>query len=218
MRNFVCRIIHKLWSPKPRENKELHEINVRIDALNSELNRLINALESKYLNEVVKDSIKKEIDFIKSMIKTLENEAKRIVEDNKKLKTRFDLITSIKGVGSKMALTILADMPDVDKFEDAKQYAAFVGVTPYHFQSGTSVNGKSHISKFGSKKVRKILYMSALVVKNHNTYFEKFVDKLQKKGKAPKIIIVAIMRKLMHLFYGMLKNNANFNENLAFCH
>jgi hypothetical protein len=58
--------------------------------------------------------------------------------------------------------------------------------------------------------------MSALVVKNHNEHFEKFVRKLEKKGKAAKVIICAIMRKLMHLFYGMLKNSSAFDENLAF--
>jgi hypothetical protein len=45
--------------------------------------------------------------------------------------------------------------------------------------------------------------------------FENFVQKLEKKGKPPKVIIVAIMMKLMHIFFGILKNNAIFDENLA---
>jgi hypothetical protein len=52
--------------------------------------------------------------------------------------------------------------------------------------------------------------MSSLVVKNHNPRFENFVQKLEKKGKPPKVVIVAIMRKLMHIFFGILKNNAAF--------
>ena len=107
-------------------------------------------------------------------------------------------------------------MPDIDNFKSAKQYAAFVGVTTSHSLSGTSVNGGSHISKIGSRKLRKTLYMSALVVKNHNEHFKPFIKKLEKKGKSAKVIIVAIMRKLMHIFYGMLKNNSKFDENLAF--
>jgi hypothetical protein len=58
--------------------------------------------------------------------------------------------------------------------------------------------------------------MSALVVKNHNPHFRKFVQKLQKKGKAPKVIIVAIMRKLMTILFGMLKNSSDFDPKLAF--
>ena len=58
---------------------------------------------------------------------------------------------------------LLAELPDVDNFKNAKQYAAFAGVTPAHFESGTSIKGKSHISRIGSKKIRKSLYMAAIV-------------------------------------------------------
>jgi hypothetical protein len=93
---------------------------------------------------------------------------------------------------------------------------SFAGVTPSHFQSGTSVKGKSHISRLGSSKIRKTLYMSALVVKNYNPHFADLVKKLEIRGKYAKIIIVAIMRKLMHIFFGILKNNSPFDESLAF--
>jgi len=58
--------------------------------------------------------------------------------------------------------------------------------------------------------------MNALVVKNRNENFADFVERLQKKGKCAKVIVVAIMRKLMSIIYGMLKNNQKFNEILAF--
>jgi hypothetical protein len=58
--------------------------------------------------------------------------------------------------------------------------------------------------------------MSALVVKNHNPHFANFVKKPETQGKCAKVIIVAIMKKLMHIFFGILKNNSPFDENLAF--
>jgi hypothetical protein len=58
--------------------------------------------------------------------------------------------------------------------------------------------------------------MSSLVVKNHNPQFANFVKRLEKRSKCAKVIIVAIMRKLMHIFFGILKNGAPFDENLAF--
>ena len=161
-------------------------------------------------------SIHDEIKFLKKQITLLEDETRKIINSNQNLKEQFDRITGIKGVGEKLALAIIADMPDVLNFQKSGQFSAFVGVSPSHFQSGSSVYGKSHISRIGSKSIRKVLYMSALVVKNHNPHFQKFVQKLQKKGKAPKVIIVATMRKLMCILFSMLKNSSNFDHKLAF--
>jgi transposase len=205
----------RLWIPKNRYSKELHEINSYIDFLKIELNRLRSLLEKKYLNETVKKSIDEKINFVKCQVKTLESESQKIITDNEKLQNNFEIITSINGVGPKLALAILADA-DFERFKNGKQYAAFAGVTPSHFESGTSVKGKSRISKIGSSKLRKILYMNALVVKNRNENFADFVKKLEKRGKCAKIIIVAIMRKLMSIIYGMLKNNQKFDKKLAF--
>ena len=204
------------WTPRSPEQKELHNINVRISALKAELNRSSNALENENLSKLILKSVHDEIKFLKNQIDLLENEVRNIINSNKHLKEQFDRITEIKGVGEKLALTIIADMPDVSNFQKSGQFSAFVGVSPSHFQSGSSVRGKSHISRLGSKSIRKVLYMSALVVKNHNPHFQKFVQKLQKKGKAPKVIIVAIMRKLICILFGMLKNSSNFDPKLAF--
>lgn len=205
------------WNPRSPEKKELHNINVRISELKAEVKRALNALENKNLSELILKSVHDEIKFLKNQIDLLENEVRNIINSNKHLKEQFDKVTEIKGVGEKLALTIIADMPDVSNFQKSGQFAAFAGVSPAHFQSGSSVRGKSHISRLGSKSIRKVLYMSALVVKNHNPYFQKFVQKLRKKGKSPKVIIVAIMRKLLCILFGMLKNSSHFDPNLAFC-
>lgn len=204
------------WNPRSPEKKELHNINVRISALKTEVIRASNALENKNLSKVILKSIHDEIKFLKKQIALLEDEAQKIINSDKNLKEQFDRITEIKGVGEKLALAIIADMPDVSNFQKSGQFSAFAGVSPSHFQSGSSVRGNSHISRLGSKSIRKVLYMSALVVKNHNPHFQRFVQKLQKKGKAPKVIIVAIMRKLMCILFGMLKNSSNFDPKLAF--
>ena len=204
------------WKPRSPEQKELHNINVRISALKAEANRALNALANRNLSKVILKSIRDEIKFLKKQITLLEDETRKIINSNQDLKQQFDRITEIKGVGEKLALTIIADMPDVSNFQKSGQFSAFAGVSPAHFQSGSSVRGKSRISRLGSKSTRKVLYMSALVVKNHNPHFQKFVQKLQKKSKAPKVIIVAIMRKLMCILFGMLKNSSAFDPKLAF--
>lgn len=89
-----------------------------------ELNRLINSLEKEILNKIVANSIDEEMQFIKNMIEALEQAALNIINASSQLKRQFDILTEIKGVGTKTAMTILADMPDISRFENAKQYAA----------------------------------------------------------------------------------------------
>ncbi|KAB2978125.1 transposase [Wolbachia endosymbiont of Nasonia giraulti] len=86
---------------------------------------------------------------------------------------------------------------------------------PGHYQSGSSVSKRSCICKIGSERIRKALYMPAIVVKNHNNHFQKFCQRLASKGKCPKVIVLALMRKLMHVFFGILKNNQPFNCNFV---
>lgn len=179
-----CRMHNpSLWNPKSSDVKELHEIDNRIESLQIELNRASNALEKK-LPKFVQKSIKSEINFLNKQIEKLEQEIQKIIERNAELKQKFELLTDIKGVGEKTALAILTSMPDVSNFKKSGQFTAFVGVTPSHKESGTSVKGKSHISKIGTQSVRKTLYMSAINVKNYNPHFQKFVQKVQTKGKA----------------------------------
>jgi len=63
--------------------------------------------------------------------------------------------------------------------------------------------------------LRKALYFRAIVAKTHNPLFKKFTQKLSSKGKPAKVIIVAIMSKLLHIVFGIIKNNTQFNPNLV---
>ena len=84
-----------------------------------------------------------------------------------------------------------------------------------HKTSGTSIRGKTSISKIGSSNLRKALYFPAIVAKTHNPLFKEFTQKLSSKGKPAKVIIVAIMRKLLQIAFGVIKNNTQFNPNLV---
>lgn len=206
----------KTWKPKTAEAKILHDIISRISSLKEKLIASSNVLENKGLSKIVIKNINKETKFLEKSIEKLEGEAMKIIAENADLKLKFERLTAILGVGPKLVLTILAEMPDIENFQNAGQYASFVGVTPSHKESGTSVHGKSHISKIGNTITRKTLYMSALSVKNHNPYFQNFVQKLVHKHKPPKVIICAVMRKLMYIFFEILKNPADFDPKLAF--
>jgi transposase len=206
----------RLWKPQPQEYRQLRDVCRAIDSLKIQLGQECNKLEARVINLAVKEAINAVISTIKEQIKKLEIERKKIVEEHEPIKYQVEKITDINGVGLATACCLLAEAPTPENFANAKQYAAFFGVTPQHCESGSSVKKNSHISKIGSRYARKTLFMASMVVKRHNENFQPFVQRLEKKEKKAKVIICAVMRKLMHIIYGMLKNNANFNKNLAF--
>jgi transposase len=207
----------RLWTPQPQEYRQLRDVCRAINSLQTSLTQERNKLEARIVNKAVETAINSVISAIEKQMEELEIERHRIVAEHEHIKFQVEQIVDIKGVGFVTACGLLAEMPATENFENAKQYAAFLGVTPQHW-SGSSVNKASHISKIGPKHARKTLFMASISVKNHNEDFQPFVQRLEKKGKKAKVIVCAIMRKLMHIIFGMLKNNAHFDKNLAFAH
>ncbi len=93
-------------------------------------------------------------------------------------------------------------------------FATYFGLTPSHKTSGSSVKFKARISKMGPRALRKALYFPAIVAKNHNLLIQAFSEKLKRKGKHNMVIIIAIMRKLLHVIFGVLKSKTPFNPSL----
>ncbi len=110
---------------------------------------------------------------------------------------------------------ILAYLGDVRRFDNAKALAAFLGVTPRQKQSGTSVKGRSMLSRTGHAAMRTALYMPAVVAMQHNRAVKAFGDRLRSHGMAPKAVIGACMHKLAMLIFGVVRSGKPFDINMA---
>ncbi len=94
-----------------------------------------------------------------------------------------------------------------------RQIEAFVGLTPSENQSGTSVCGKDRLSKVGNNYLRKSLYMPAVSAIQHNPVIRDFADRLKQAGKPSKVIICAVMRKLLRIIYAVVRSGKPFDSN-----
>ena len=198
------------YVPKSKALQALQDLYRCSQNLKEQYVQTQNYLENKdHLSKAVYSSYNKLAKYIMKEIKNIELEIDNLLTDNASLKHQADNIQTIPGIGKITAVAILAESPDLESFSNARQ------LTPKHKTSGTSVKGKTSISKIGSSNLRKALYFPAIVAKTHNPLFKKFTQKLSSKGKSPKVIIVAIMRKLLHVVFGVIKNNTQFNPNLA---
>ncbi len=198
-----------LYAPKSPGYEALQRLVTRLEQLEKSKTQEKNRLEAS-CNTHTTRSMKRLIHFINTEIKTTKATIVKLVNANEELMMQVNLLTSISGIGDRTAWSILAYIGDVSFFDNAKQVACYAGLTPKIFQSGTSVN-KSSVSKLGHKRLRKSLYMPALVAIRHNPMMRQFYTRLVTNGKAKKVAIIAVMRKLLVIAYGVLKSKKPFD-------
>ncbi len=212
-----CRIHNPaLWSPMNPDQKRLRNVSRTVSSLKEERLVIKNKLENERLDQTVNQSLHILVKTFDEQITVLEKEMITIIHTSSELREALQLLNNIKGVGILTIIALLTEMPNVDQFDSVRAYVAYAGLNPKQHQSGSSVLKKGSISKMGGSRIRKALYLPAVVIKNHNEYFNDFCQRLVARGKAAKVIIVAIMRKLLHIVYGILKHKQPFDAQKAF--
>jgi len=139
-------------------------------------------------------------------IKELERQLKTFRKPEQKL------LQTIPGVGPITAISFIAEVGDVRRFNHSKQLVAFVGLDSRVHQSGTSVRGKGYISKRGNKILRTRLYNAASVAVLHPNLFQKFFQKKRSEGKPYKVALVATMHKMTNVIHSVWTNNKPFTD------
>jgi transposase len=200
------------WKAPSAQEQALRAMVLRLDALQEmrlqESNRLAVA------REVVREEIASHIQWLDNEIKNLIKKIRDRIDDDPDLKQRKALLESIPGVGERTISTLLAFSLTPDRFKNARQVTAYAGLDPRQHESGSSVRGRPHISRFGHSVIRKLMYMPAMYTLYRTTWGRHFLERLTRNGKTPMTMIVAMMRKLLHVAFGVLKTGEKFNPSL----
>ena len=204
------------WEPPSRAVRELRALVDRLQALidmrQQELNRL-EALGQGTVSNVT-GMVQEHVAWLDEQIRKIQSSIDDHIDGNPELKRDAQLMQSIPGIGTRSTAQFLAYLGDVRRFRNAKALAAFVGLTPKQKQSGTSVKGRTMISRTGHAAARKALFMPGMVAKRHNPVIIALAKRLELKGLPPKAIIGASMRKLVHLIYGVIKSGQPFRAEI----
>jgi transposase len=206
-----------LWEPPKREYEQLQALTRHLDALKGMLQQEKNRLHAGIASEYVLEQIKGHIEYIKGQINELEDVIEELIGQNTQMKKEYDLLQSIPGIGFQTAIRLIAEIKEISTFSNAGQLAAYAGVTPRQYSSGTSVRRRSLMSKTGNANLRRALYMPAIVAKRCNPVISTFCGRLIERGKPPKVAIGAAMRKMLHIVYGVLKSGKPFDPNYGMC-
>jgi transposase len=200
-----------LWQPLSAESEELKELVRHLDDLKQSQQREKNRLEAKPKSKVVVKQIEQLIGYLDKQIDQAKENIRRHIEQHPQLKAQSDLLTSIPGIGLQTSAQILAQLGDLTRFDDVRQVVAMVGLDPTLRQSGSSMNYTVGIARMGQASLRAALYMPAMVAARCNPVLRVFAERMVSKGLKPLQVIVAVMRKLLHLAYGVIKNHLPFD-------
>jgi transposase len=203
------------WTPPPPEIRELRDLVRRLDDLNQMLNQEENRLASGTLSEVVRSSLETMIAMLKEQIKQVKRQIRDHLQQHPGLRQQAELISSIPGLGELTAANLLAEFGDLLSYGGGRQLVAYAGLSPQERTSGSSVRGKPRLCKIGSARLRKTLYMPAVVGLRYNPAVQALAERLRARGKHTRCILGAIMRKLLHWVYGVLKSGRPFDAEFA---
>ena len=162
----------------------------------------------------IRATLAEHLQWLDEQIKRLIKQIREHIEKDPDLHDKQRLLDSVPGLGERTIALLLAFYADPSRFGNARQAVAFVGLDPRQHESGRSVRGKPHLSKIGHAFVRKALYMPAVVTLHKTRWGGHFHKRLAANDKPPKLIIGAMMRKLVHVAYGVLKSGRSFDPAL----
>jgi transposase len=197
------------YVPDSPEISTLKALLSRLRQLDKDLHRERNRLEKCPFiahSQGLAASIRRQIKALEREKSTLQHQIDELIRTHAVLKRLQSLLCSIKGIG-KVASQWLLPLLYRQQFTSARQLAAFLGLTPIHKRSGTSLKKRGHLSGRGNAYLRSRLYMPAVSAITHNPELRHFHDTLRRRGKTPKQALTAVMRKLVHISYGVVKND-----------
>lgn len=200
------------WQPPSAAEQTLRAQVLRLDALQAMRTQESN--RSQVANDTIKDGIINHIDWIDNEIKRLQTAIKTHIDNDPTLSGQQRLLDSIPGLGERTIAILLSFYADPNRFANARQAVAFAGLDPRQHESGSSVKGKPRMSKIGHAFLRKALYMPAMVTVYKTDWGKLFLQRLTAAGKPPKLIIGAMMRKLVHVAFGVLRSGKPFDPAL----
>ena len=202
------------WKVPGVEERTLRALSRRrqelVHLLTSEKNRLEKLNNMAFPPDEVVKSVEEHIQYLEAALTNIAGDIRDHIDTYPTLQRNAELLRSIPGIGEVSVATVLGEAGDISKFDGVKQFTSFVGIAPVEYTSGSSVNKRSRISKRGNARIRHCLYMATMIAVRVNPVLREFYKRLLERGKGKKVALIASMRKLLHLIWGVLKSQSIF--------
>ncbi len=164
------------------------------------------------LSTAMLKQVRRHIAWLDKRIAEIEVTIRGRLRESEVWRTKDDLLRSVPGIGDTLSSTMLCKCPEIGRLSH-RELSKLVGVAPLADDSGKH-QGKRHIWG-GRAEVRSVLYMATLSSMRCNAVIKRYAERLKERGKPPKVVIVACMRKLLTIMNAMIKHQTRWTPNLA---
>jgi transposase len=205
-----CRAhVPPAWTPPAAHLRELRELVRRCDALKAARVQELNRRQAGFASLAVAASITAHLEWLDQQIEAVAAEVRQLIKADPVLSQNLALVRSITGFGEISATVLLAELPNIAEFTP-KALAALAGLSPQEHSSGSSVRKPGKMSRIGAERLRGTLYMCALSAKRTNKVLAAFVQRMTAAGKPPKVILIAVARKLLVYAHAVIRSQKPF--------
>ena len=139
-----------------------------------------------------------------------------LINDDQELKNKYDLMMTVKGVGKVLAAMLLVYTHGFTRLTDTRKLACYSGVAPFVYESGTSIRGRTGVSKFANNELKKVLHMAAVSSVQHNSELHIYYKRKVEEGKNKMSVINAVRNKLLHRIVAVIKRGTPYVEELKY--
>jgi transposase len=214
----------KLWKPKPKSLERLGLLISHRDRVVKNLLSLGNSLkeEAGFVDQDIHLEIEQisrpAIEALEQALADFDQQIEAILEKDKQLSHQAKIVTSIPGFGKVIASKLIIATHGFTQINKARSLACYAGVAPFEHRSSTSIKGKTRVSHFANKELKKMLHLAALVTIRKGNIMHDYFNRKVAQGKNKMSVINAIRNKLIHILMACINNNTiyqkNFNHSL----
>ncbi len=190
-----------LQANRNRLLKALHSLKTSLKELLS-----VDPVSGKTLEKVNKDAIKG----LEKSLEQVEEKMSEFIEQDSELKRKYDLLTSVRGVGKVLSITLLIYTQGFTKLDDPRKLACYCGVAPFEHKSGSSVRGKTGVSLFANQEVKRVLHLAAISSVRYNEELKVYYQRKVSEGKNKMSAINAVRNKLLHRIVAVIKRGTPY--------
>ncbi len=204
------------WTKPHSSYKSLQQLVREREQIVSERSAVKNQLHAENTeaepNQNSLKRLKARIKFLNGQEKEIKSDISKCIEKDEALGSEIQNICTIPGVGELTAVTVLAETNGFELIRNKKQLASYAGLDVIEKTSGTSIKGKTRISKKGNRNLRKAMHLPALTAIKHVDVYRELYARLVSKNGIKMKGVVAVQRKMLELIYVVHKNKTVFEQ------